>query len=86
MYEYLYLCCFAFCCHFAAEEYLQPKILPQHTQPAFLLNFEDNMKQKDSTENLKQGEVEPVVSSSQLQIKFSGKIYFKVALNENLYN
>lgn len=44
------------------------------------------MTQKDSSENLKQGETESVVSSFQLQIKFSGKIYFKAALNENPYN
>lgn len=48
--------------------------------------FEDNMRWKGSTENLKQGEAETVVSSFQLQINFSKNIYFKAALNENLYN
>lgn len=75
-----------FFCHFAAEEYLKPKVLPQHTQPACHLNFEDNMTQKDSADNLKQGEAESVVYSFQLQINFFGKIYFITALNENLYN
>lgn len=60
--------------------------MPQHTHPACHLYFEANMTQKDSSENLKQGETESVVSSFQLQIKFSGKIYFKAALNENPYN
>lgn len=48
--------------------------------------FEDNVRWKGSTENLKQGQAETVVSSFQLQIKFSKNIYFKAALNENLYN
>lgn len=48
--------------------------------------FEDNMRWKGSTENLKQGEAETVASSFQLQIKFSRNIYFKAASSENLYN
>lgn len=44
------------------------------------------MTQKDSADNLKQGEAESVVYSFQLQINFFGKIYFITALNENLYN
>lgn len=76
-----------FFCPSAAEEYLQPKILSQHTQPACHRNFEDNMTHDtDSTENLKQEEAESVASSFQLQIKLPGKIYFQAALNENLYN
>lgn len=81
----IYLQYFSFCYYFAAQGSTQPKMLPQCSQAACHSYFEDNMRE-DSTDNLKQGAAEPVVSGFQLQIKFSGKIYFKAALNENLYN
>lgn len=76
----------SFCYHFAAQGSTQPEMLPQCSQAACHSYFEDNVRGEDSTDNLKQGAAEPVVSGFQLQIKFSGKICFKAALNENLYN